>query len=118
MVTRNGGSVMARVVARLLELAIVVPAMEGWVQALQPGEAFCAHGELPDEASGSGLVEAARGSLGHWLSIRRGRIARAGVVFHWRFRGQAVEVDTPSSKAAAVSEQVAENPKATNGETV
>lgn len=42
----------------------------------------------------------------------------AGVVFHWRFRGQAVEVDTPSSKAAAVSEQVAENPKATNGETV
>ncbi len=80
MVTRNGGSVMARVVARLLELALVVPAMEGWVQALQPGEAFCAHGESPDEASGSGLVEAARGSLGHWLSIRRGRIARYQII--------------------------------------
>jgi len=80
MVTRNGGSVMARVVARLLELALVVPAMEGWVLSLQPGEACCAQGELPDEASGSGLVEAARGSLGHWLSIRRGRIARYQII--------------------------------------
>lgn len=80
MVTRSGGSVMARVVARLLELALVVPAMEGWVQALQPGEAFCASGEMPDEASGVGLVEAARGSLGHWLSIRRGRIERYQII--------------------------------------
>ena len=57
---RDGASVMARVVARLLELALVVPVMEGWVQALQPGEAFCAHGAMPDEASGTGLVEAAQ----------------------------------------------------------
>ena len=80
MVTRSGGSVMARVVARLLELALVVPAMESWVQVLQPGEAFCASGEMPDEASGVGLVEAARGSLGHWLSIRRGRIERYQII--------------------------------------
>ena len=65
---------------RLLELALVVPAMESWVQALQPGEAFCASGEMPDEASGVGLVEAARGSLGHWLSIRRGRIERYQII--------------------------------------
>ena len=30
---------------------------------------------MPDQASGVGLVEAARGSLGHWLRIERGRIA-------------------------------------------
>jgi len=80
LVQQDGASVMARVVARLLELAIVVPAMEGWVQALQPGEAFCAQGKLPDEGSGVGLVEAARGSLGHWLSIRRGRIERYQII--------------------------------------
>ncbi len=79
-VARDGGSVMARVVARLLELALVVPEMERWVHALQPGEAFCAHGDMPDEASGTGLVEAARGSLGHWLSIRRGRIERYQII--------------------------------------
>lgn len=79
-VTRDGGSVMARVVARLLELALIVPEMERWVQALQPGEAFCTHGDMPDEASGTGLVEAARGSLGHWLSVRRGRIERYQII--------------------------------------
>jgi len=67
--------VLARVVARLLELALVVPAMERWVRALTPGEAFCAPWELPDRASAAGLVEAARGALGHWLRIERGKIA-------------------------------------------
>jgi len=80
MVQTDGGSVMARVVARLLELALVVPAMEAWVQALRPGEPFCAEGVLPDEGSGVGLVEAARGSLGHWLSIRRGHIERYQII--------------------------------------
>ncbi len=80
LVGRDGGSVMARVVARLLELALVVPVMESWVQALQPGEPFCAHGDMPEDASGAGLVEAARGSLGHWLSIRRGRIERYQII--------------------------------------
>jgi Ni,Fe-hydrogenase I large subunit len=75
LVAAEGGSVLARVVARLLELAMVVPAMEGWVRALTPGEAFCHAGQLPDQASGVGLVEAARGSLGHWLRIERGKIA-------------------------------------------
>lgn len=80
MVQTDGGSVMARVVARLLELALVVPAMEAWVLALCPGEPFCAEGVLPDEGSGVGLVEAARGSLGHWLSIRRGHIERYQII--------------------------------------
>ena len=80
LVQRDGASVMARVVARLLELALVLPAMEAWVQALQPGEAFCAHGDMPDDVTGTGLVEAARGSLGHWLSIKRGRIERYQII--------------------------------------
>jgi len=77
LVARNsngGGSVEARVVARLLEVARLLPAMEDWVAALRPGEPFSVEGELPAEAESAGLVEAARGSLGHWLSIRRGRI--------------------------------------------
>ncbi len=80
LVQRDGASVMARVVARLFELARVVPAMENWVRALQPGDAFCIDGRIPDEAQGVGLVEAARGSLGHWLSIRRGRIEHYQII--------------------------------------
>ncbi len=75
LVATDGGSVLARVVARLLELAVVVPAMERWLRALTPGEAFCGQCELPDQASACGLVEAARGALGHWLRIERGKVA-------------------------------------------
>ena len=63
-------------VARALELARVVPLMEDWLRALRPTEPFCVPSDLPDEGSGMGLSEAARGSLGHWVVVRRGRIDR------------------------------------------
>ncbi len=74
MIRRHGGSVAARVVARLLELALVLPAMERWLGELAPGKPWCITAQLADESSGVGLIEAARGSLGHWLTVRRGRI--------------------------------------------
>ena len=70
----HGSSVAARVLARMLELALVLPAMERWLGQLKAGEAWCTTGPMADETSGVGLVEAARGSLGHWLTVRRGRI--------------------------------------------
>ena len=73
-VARRGGSVATRVLARLLELALVVPAMERWLDALRPGDPWCLTLDLADDCIGTGLVEAARGSLGHWLTVRRGRI--------------------------------------------
>ncbi len=80
LVGRHGGNVRDRVVARLLELARVVPAMEEWVRAIAPGEPFCVHGAVPEEAEGVGLVEAARGALGHWVTVRRSRIAGYQIV--------------------------------------
>ncbi len=75
LVARHGGSVTARVLARMLELASILPAMEAWAQRLRPGESWCHAFELPDAGQSHGLTEAARGSLGHWLEIRQGRIA-------------------------------------------
>ena len=81
LIGRSGGSnVHARVVARLLEIAAVVIAMEDWVGALDPDSRFIEHGSMPDEARGFGLTEAARGSLGHWLSVRNGRIANYQII--------------------------------------
>ena len=74
LVARQGGNVTARVVARLLEIALVVPVMENWVRMLRPGEPFCFPETKLEDASGIGLVEAARGSLGHWLEVRQGKI--------------------------------------------
>jgi len=77
---RSGGSVHSRVVARLLEIALVVMAMQDWVVRLTAGEPFIHHAPLPDAAEGIGLTEAARGSLGHWLTIDRGRIANYQII--------------------------------------
>ncbi|WP_291994385.1 nickel-dependent hydrogenase large subunit [Candidatus Accumulibacter sp. ACC003] len=80
LVAASGGSVLARVVARVFELALVVPAMERWAHALTPDEAFCSQWQLPDHADAVGLVEAARGALGHWLRIERGKISRYQII--------------------------------------
>ena len=74
VVATTGGNVYSRVLARLWELARVLLAAEEWVKQLQPGEPFCVPSSAPKQASGVGLVEAARGSLGHWLEIRDGVI--------------------------------------------
>ncbi|GAB6039883.1 nickel-dependent hydrogenase large subunit [Endothiovibrio diazotrophicus] len=80
LVAESGGNVRNRVVARLLEVARVVIAMQGWLAELEPGAPFCAPFALPDEARGAGLVEAARGSLGHWLRVKNGRILNYQIV--------------------------------------
>jgi hydrogenase large subunit len=80
LVAESGGNVRNRVIARLLELARVLIAMEHWVRAIRPGAPFCHSGTMPGEAEGVGLVEAARGSLGHWLRIHDGRILTYQIV--------------------------------------
>jgi len=80
LVARSGGNVRTRVIARLLEIARVVIAMETWTAQLAPGEPCCDHAALPGEAMGCGLIEAARGSLGHWLKIRNGRILNYQII--------------------------------------
>nr|WP_207168388.1 nickel-dependent hydrogenase large subunit [Thiocystis violacea] len=80
LVAASGGNVANRVIARLIEAARILVEMESWVRALRPGEPFCDHAVIPDEAQGVGLVEAARGSLGHWLRIRNGRILNYQII--------------------------------------
>ena len=54
--------------------------MEDWLRAIEPGAPFCLPAPLPDNGHAVGLVEAARGSLGHWLSVKRGRIERYQII--------------------------------------
>lgn len=81
------GAVRDRVVARLLELALWLPVMEDLVRGLARDGAFCVSAPVPDRSFGCGLVEAARGSLGHWLTIERGLIASYQIVAptSWNF---------------------------------
>jgi hydrogenase large subunit len=54
--------------------------MARWLRELQPGEPWCVDAVLPDEGEAVGLTEAARGALGHWLSVRGGRITSYQIV--------------------------------------
>jgi len=80
LVASSGANVRNRVIARLLELSLVVPEMENWARQLQPKAPFCLPSNLPDEAQGAGMVEAARGSLGHWIRIKNGRILNYQII--------------------------------------
>jgi len=86
-VARWGGCVTTRVLGRLVELARVVPRMEQWLAKLRPGEPYFTTTRWPSEAAGAGLVEAARGALGHWLVLRQGRIAGYQIIAptSWNF---------------------------------
>jgi len=83
----HGGTVFTRVLARLLEIARILPLMEQWLLALQAREPYHQVQAMPAQAQGIGLSEAARGALGHWLKIENGRIAHYQIVAptSWNF---------------------------------
>jgi len=77
---QGGASALGRVIGRLLEIARTVPALEAWATGIEPGVAYLRRGEPLLDGQGAGLVEAARGSLGHWLVAKDGRIANYQII--------------------------------------
>ena len=74
LVRSRGANVLVRQLARLVRAADLLPAMEAWLKELDPdGECYRHVEEIPD-GEGIGMVEAARGALGHWVRIEGGRI--------------------------------------------
>jgi len=86
-VASGGGTVYTRVLARMMELATVVPAMETWLEQLEPEAPYCRPFSLPHSGQAVGLNEAARGSLGHWLRVEGGRIVNYQIIAptSWNF---------------------------------
>lgn len=73
---QQGISAMDRIVARMLETKLMAGALDRWLNELVVGGKCEAAVEIPQEAEGVGLTEAARGALGHWIKISGGKIAR------------------------------------------
>jgi uptake hydrogenase large subunit len=93
LVQRSGSNVRNRVIARLIETAHLAVAMEGWVRSLRIDEPFCVDARLQGEGRAAGLVEAARGSLGHWIELSQGKISRYQIVAPttWNFSPRDAE---------------------------
>ena len=67
-------SVLGRHAARALEIKLVADHLADWVVQLSPGEPVCASYEIPEEAQRTGIPDAPKGALGHWISIKGSRI--------------------------------------------
>ncbi|UCB47068.1 MAG: nickel-dependent hydrogenase large subunit [Spirochaetota bacterium] len=80
-------SVCGRHLARALDAKVVADNMAGWLLELVPGEPVCAEYELPQEASGMGIVDGPRGALGHWIKIKDGVIDRYQLVVPTTWNG-------------------------------
>ncbi|UFZ07648.1 nickel-dependent hydrogenase large subunit [Bradyrhizobium ontarionense] len=87
LLAADGSNVRNRVIARLIETAQLALSIEGWIKALRLNEPFCLNSGDTADGNFVGLVEAARGSLGHWLAVRSGRIERYQIIAptSWNF---------------------------------
>jgi uptake hydrogenase large subunit len=70
----GASSVFARIVARLLEIAILTATAERWTHELDLSERFCGDDAPTQAGAVFGCVEAARGTLGHWVTIADDRL--------------------------------------------
>lgn len=105
-----GSSVLSRVAGRLLEIARTQLLMEGWVGSLKPEATFMDDVLVPEDGAGEGLVEAARGALGHWVQIENGRIAGYQIIAPttWNFSPRDSAGNPGPVEAALVGAPVGE----------
>jgi hydrogenase large subunit len=71
----------------LRETARLALAMHQWARQLDLAEPFLERSERGRDGTGIGLVEAARGSLGHWIELRGDSIRRYQIIAptSWNF---------------------------------
>ena len=68
-------SVLGRHAARAICCKMIADEMPNWLLQLKPGEPVYQPYQIPEEATGMGLVDASRGALGHWIEIKNKKIA-------------------------------------------
>ena len=68
-------SVMGRHAARALECKFLADRCAQWLDQLNPDASAFTDFSVPESGRGYGLTEAARGALGHWISVKDKKIS-------------------------------------------
>lgn len=82
LVSKLGGNVFARQLARMVRPVAYMAAMSTWLDELlkHPDGDFYQHvAQIPD-GRGQGLVQAARGALGHWVEVENEKIKHYQII--------------------------------------
>lgn len=69
-----GSGALARTWARAIEVRNITKTALGWLDRLEPGAKTYDGSMEQDSGVGIGLHEAMRGALGHWISVKNGRV--------------------------------------------
>ena len=82
MISKNGPNVFAREMARLLRPAYLLKPMATLISELlnqQKDSYYSAVKHIPD-GEGAGMIQAARGALGHWVKVRDEKITHYQII--------------------------------------
>lgn len=77
---RHGPSVYVRELARLHETIRLLSQIGIWLGQVDPEEPFWRDTPHAESGSGVGLVEAPRGTLGHWIRVEGGKIRNYQII--------------------------------------
>jgi len=81
ILARQGASAFLRQLARMVRPALVLPALECWLQEIvRSGDDFYLDYQPMESGTGFGLTQAHRGALGHWIQIVEERIDHYQVI--------------------------------------
>ncbi len=82
MVETNGPNVMVRELARLVRPAYILESMDIWVNELlqKRDEEFYHNVAYIPDGEGAGLIQAARGALGHWVKVKNEKISHYQII--------------------------------------
>lgn len=82
LLKREGANLVIRQLARLTRPATLLPAMATWLDEMiaRHDQPYYTPVAPLTSGKGYGLVEAARGALGHWVELRDGKIAHYQIV--------------------------------------
>ncbi|WP_163339479.1 nickel-dependent hydrogenase large subunit [Desulfopila sp. IMCC35008] len=82
MIRQNGPNVLVRELARLVRPAYLLDPMSIWGNELQVRreESFYHSVTAIPDGEGSGLIQAARGALGHWLKVEDAKIVHYQII--------------------------------------
>ncbi len=82
MVRDKGASVFSRELARLVRPANLLRAMGTWLEELQEkrNDIFYSPVDKIPDGEGAGLIQAARGALGHWVKVKNNKISHYQII--------------------------------------
>jgi hydrogenase large subunit len=77
---QEGSAVKSRIFARVWEMALLVKSMENWIEEIDPAAPFYTPSPPARHGNSFAFIEAARGTLGHWIGVEDNRIVNYQII--------------------------------------